>query len=780
MSEALGGEAPPPNPDDIQEGPAPSADQEDIITEAQTGIETANFKMNRLIDLGEIDEAFEWAAKLVQPLSTTELSPRKYYILYHVVSAHLIELSVTIQDPNRISDRQIAEQYEAVQYNHGALQRLYLMATIGPELSKRKVARIQEMFEDIVDMLRQAQDPVHALFLRHYILSVFKQSLPDHTPQDLERSLRFLMGNFAQMNRYWVRIADTAPASERFELSVLVGTNIQRLTSLRGVTLDLYSKAVLPFITKHVELCEDKMAQEFILQSIVHAFPEEYHIFTLEKLFAIFSRVEQGVKILFIVNQLLERLLNYVGDLIQSGQGKTMFVTIAKNIEELFNAEGHLALVDKFETLEKLVRFALKVSPEDIRNVKNLMKFTQYHIDLAIGDDVLTQPQPSAKLRQLIECPIATFTTGDSLYDLDHLPVLIKRLMPDDRRSLAATIANLFIHSDTRIRSLQEVRFILSLCVSLVREGPIKSCFYSLFHLIEGNGVIGTVSLLQELANAMDETDDVAADRAVLPIGFIVLRLLVEAEAEDRTKLVQFLVRYGQNARSRNPATTVFLYVEAAKVLETLPESEAAAAELADTAVQIWQEMTNVAAKQRLYNYLLQFMITSKAVDLALNAQLCNFASTYADFLESVKALSACAPLFWRADGRLQEAQNVQACLSKATKAAVTATDMRIVLEGLYIVMEWTAFCLVKQITLDQRWVNAFVGIIADKHQEVKSKGQSVEAIVSPTAAKSYANTVKFLTEKELVSFEAAIREGREGEAEDAHGEEDNGEEEDS
>jgi hypothetical protein len=442
-----------------------------------------------------------------------------------------------------------------------------------------------------------------------------------------------------------------------------------------------------------------------------------------------------------------------------------MFVTIAKNIEELFNAEGHLALVDKFETLEKLVRFALKVSPEDIRNVKNLMKFTQYHIDLAIGDATLPQPEPSAKLRQLIECPIATFTSGDAVYDLDHLPILIKRLLPDDRRSIAATIANLFVHSETRIRSLQEVRFILSLCVSLVKEGPIKSCFYSIFHLIEGDSLIGTVGLLQELANAMDETGDVPADHAVLPIGFIVLRLLVRADLEDRTKFVQFLVRYGQIARARNAVTAVFLYVETAKVLETLPDSEAAAAELADTAVQIWQEMTNVPAKQRTYNYLLQFVIASKAVDLALNAQLCNFASTYTDILESVRALSACAPLFWRADGRLQEAQNVQACLSKATKAAVTATDMRVVLEGLYIVMEWTAFCLVKQIALDQRWVNALVGLIADKHQEVKTKGQVVEAIVSPTAAKAYANTVKFLTEGQLVSFE----EGRE----DADGEED-------
>jgi hypothetical protein len=216
--------------------------------------------MNRAIDLGDIPDAFDWAARSVEPLAMTDLLPRQYYTLYHSVSTHLINLSVTLADPNRISDRQIAEEYEMIQYNSSALQHLYLLITIAPELPKRKIAQMQEMYEDVVEMLNQAQDPVHALFLRHFMLSAFKSTLPDHTPQDLERSLRFLMGNFAQMNRYWVRIAHTTPPDQHFELLVLVGTNIQRLTSLRGVTLELYAKAMPLFIIRHVELCEDEMA----------------------------------------------------------------------------------------------------------------------------------------------------------------------------------------------------------------------------------------------------------------------------------------------------------------------------------------------------------------------------------------------------------------------------------------------------------------------------------------------------------------------------------------
>ena len=214
------------------------------------------------------------------------------------------------------------------------------MIVLGPELPKRTTVKIIDIMDDLTHMLRQAQDPIRALFLRHFLLSVFKQCLPEDNSRDLERSLSFLLNNFSQMNRLWVRIAGIMAQdnrkSERAELSVLIGMNIQRISSLHGLSVDNYSQMVLPFITKHVELCEDEMAQEFILQSIVHAFPEEYHMATIDILFGVFGRVEQAVKILAIVNQLLERLVNYVGTSVDQAQGHQIFVTVAKNIEELF------------------------------------------------------------------------------------------------------------------------------------------------------------------------------------------------------------------------------------------------------------------------------------------------------------------------------------------------------------------------------------------------------------------------------------------------------------
>jgi hypothetical protein len=369
-----------------------------------------------------------------------------------------------------------------------------------------------------------------------------------------------------------------------------------------------------------------------------------------------------------------------------------MFITIAKNIEELFSAEGHLALVDKFETLEKLVRFALKINPEETKNVRNLLKFTEYHIELAIGSELLAQPLASEKLRLLISCPIATFKTGTAVFELEHLPRLMVRLLPVDRLSLANTICKLFLSSSTAISTDEQLDALFDILNPLLEETPVRTTFFAVFHLINGGSLVESMALFQRLANKIEQAPPAAADKAILPLGFCVLKFMPEAEPADLKKLVQFIAVYGKNAAARNPAVAVQLFVETARVLDTIEGTDDAAAELSATAIELWNSLGEVPSKQRLYPYLVQFVFGSRSVDLAVNPQLCNFASTFTDPLQAASALANCAPLFWRADGRCNEGDKVQACLAKATKLAATNSDLKVVLEGLYCILGWTAY----------------------------------------------------------------------------------------
>ncbi|OHT06048.1 hypothetical protein TRFO_05692 [Tritrichomonas foetus] len=746
-------------------------DQQKYVNESIERTQGFAFLMHRSLDQSDVDQAFQYASQIVEVLKTEGLNPRNYYTLYHVISQYLLELNDAISDRERFEDKVVCEQYETAQYHRCVLQRLYLMITAGPQLAARGYTRLVDVLDDLSEMIRQSQHVVHALFIRHFLLSVFKQHLADSTQQEMERSLHFLLHNFAQMNRMWVRIGDTidGKSDQRKELSVLIGMNLTRISSLKNLTPEGYKRIILPYVFKHVELCEDEVAQEFILQSIVHAFPEDFHILTIDQLFSVLGRVEQSVPVLNIVSQLLDRFLKYVGG-IEGELGNTVFVTIAKNIEELFNSENHLPLTAKFTTVEKLIRFALKLNPNDVRNVKNLFKFVDFHIDLAINDEPLAATDASAALRSCIEAPLKIFQTADQIYELEYLPILIKRLLPKDRYAVATFICQQFINSSTKIASLEKFKFFLSLTSSLVREGPGKSCFFSTFHLIDAGSVSATMSIIQELANAMDSVTNRAAERAIFPIGFKVIKLMHEADEEDLIKLVKFLAQYGKNSAERNPNTALMLFIEAAKTLDNL-EYEAEANELADLAIEFYSQIQKPSVKYSTFMYLLQFIISSKKIDLSLNSQLCSLAANFTDPLQSTNVFLNCANLFWRSDRRLNEAKNVQACLSKASKAAATCQNSAVSLEGLYLVFSFSAYFLYKKVQIEQKWVSALVSLINERHKDIKEKGQTIETVLSKSVSAMYTNTVRFIQEHNLVD-DAGDNEGwidEENEEEEVH-----------
>lgn len=62
-------------------------------------------------------------------------------------------------------------------------------------------------------------------------------------------SIDFVLMNFAEMNKLWVRMQHQGHSRdrerrerEREELRILVGTNLVRLSQLESVTLDKYKK----------------------------------------------------------------------------------------------------------------------------------------------------------------------------------------------------------------------------------------------------------------------------------------------------------------------------------------------------------------------------------------------------------------------------------------------------------------------------------------------------------------------------------------------------------
>eukprot|EP00967_Tisochrysis_lutea_P058205 scaffold73953_cov32-Tisochrysis_lutea.AAC.15 len=134
---------------------------------------------------------------------------------------------------------------------------------------------------DLGEMCRGVQHPVRGLFLRYYLLQVVKDKLPD-VGSDVggdggsrPDSIDFILANFGEMTKLWVRMQHQGPIQdrekremERTELKVLVGANLERLSTLEGMTLSLYSSHVLPPLLEQVINCKDGLAQAYLLECI--------------------------------------------------------------------------------------------------------------------------------------------------------------------------------------------------------------------------------------------------------------------------------------------------------------------------------------------------------------------------------------------------------------------------------------------------------------------------------------------------------------------------------
>lgn len=157
---------------------------------------------------------------------------------------HLIDY---LLETHQAGKHHLGDLYELVQYASSIVPRLYLMTIVGSiYLSVDDAPPVAEVMSDMMEMTRGVQHPIRGLFLRHYLGGMTRDFLPRNADH-LSATIQFILTNFAEMNKLWVRLQhmghtrDRAKRdSERKELGTLVGTNLVRLSQLEGVDLEMY------------------------------------------------------------------------------------------------------------------------------------------------------------------------------------------------------------------------------------------------------------------------------------------------------------------------------------------------------------------------------------------------------------------------------------------------------------------------------------------------------------------------------------------------------------
>ena len=218
---------------------------------------------------------FSHSSTLVSELRTSSLGPKQYYELYMAVFDALRHLSVYLRESHPVNH--LADLYELVQYAGNIVPRLYLMITVGTVYMGIEDAPVKEIMKDMMEMSRGVQHPIRGLFLRYYLSGQARDSMPtgsgDGPEGNLQDSISFILTNFVEMNKLWVRLQHQGHSrereqrtKERQELQLLVGTNLVRLSQL--VDLETYKTVILQPLLEQVVQCRDVLAQEYLLEGL--------------------------------------------------------------------------------------------------------------------------------------------------------------------------------------------------------------------------------------------------------------------------------------------------------------------------------------------------------------------------------------------------------------------------------------------------------------------------------------------------------------------------------
>ena len=120
-------------------------------------------------------------------------------------------------------------------------------------------APVKEVMKDMLEMCRGVQHPLRGLFLRYYLMQSSREHLPvgdsDGPEGNLQVSIDFIITNFIEMNKLWVRLQHQGHSrdrekrtQERKELQIVVGSTLVGLSQLDGIDKNYYRKSILPAI----------------------------------------------------------------------------------------------------------------------------------------------------------------------------------------------------------------------------------------------------------------------------------------------------------------------------------------------------------------------------------------------------------------------------------------------------------------------------------------------------------------------------------------------------
>ena len=495
------------------------ADEGRCLQETSAAVHLKAEKLRKALDKDNLNEAIKFAADVAAELRSNSailLSPKAYYGVYLSVCDELRVLEQHAMESAR-RNSPIRELYERVQETPLVLPRLYLLITTGSVFVKSMQSPAKDVLTDLVRMCAGVQHPQRGLFLRAYLSQMMKDKLPDcgihptdHISDEEKKngtvydSIDFVIINFTEMNRLWVRMQrDCSPKEmelreqERLELRLLVGGNIATLSRLVGSNLEIYKERVLPKILKQIVDCQDAIAQEYLSDCVAQAFPDEFQLETLEEFMKTCGKLVKGVNIRTILVSMIDRLTKYAesseeaAEFSRSSGAFNVFHYELPRIIERQNTS--LVLNDRLKIYRSLMSFVLKSEADRMDYVDVVLNFCvmdiekYLHTDSNERDGVIRLRRSSEKTNGqlkylnaedealamgILSMPVTIYDNVASVLKLEKFVVLQRCLRYSNQKSLAAKLLSSTSGHTPCIGDVKTLQKLFHYVAPLVRDHP--------------------------------------------------------------------------------------------------------------------------------------------------------------------------------------------------------------------------------------------------------------------------------------------------------------------
>uniref|UniRef100_A0A0N5AF59 Vacuolar protein sorting-associated protein 35 n=1 Tax=Syphacia muris TaxID=451379 RepID=A0A0N5AF59_9BILA len=757
-----------------------STEQEKILSEAEQVVKTEAFEMKRCLDKGLLMDALKHATQILSELRTGALTPKYYYRL-HVDAMNQLQHLETHLTEEYEKGKKIAELYESVQYASSIIPRLYLLVTVGVVYIKAEGASPREILKDLVEMCRGVQHPLRGLFLRSYLLQCTRNLLPD-LPEDaaddkgnVNDAIDFIMLNFSEMNKLWVRMQHQGPSKEkdkrereRRELRVLVGTNLVRLSQLDHLDIDIYKKTVLPGILEQSVSCKDPISQEYLMECVIQVFPDEYHLATLHEFLNACSELHQGVQIKNVLIALIDRLAIYA----TSEHGKIpddipLFDIFSKQVESVISSRNGMPTEDIVALQMALVNFALKCYPNNPDYADTVFKstssiFAQLNISRVSHNDAVGR-----ELLKLLKIPVEDYDDAVRLLELAHYSLVLNLLNYKGRTQATSFVLQNMVENDTILSSLEVLEKFLLIAEPLLvdqddqPEGLEKTEDFAeeqtlvarIVNLIHAETADQQFIMLKTIRKQFGSGGNHRIKYTLPPLVFAVYQLALSFATENRndTKYCEKLHKMfvfcmhtvdALVTSAKLAELPIRLYLQGALVVGQIDfsERETIAYEYVSKAFSLYEEelsdsRAQFAAISLLTGTLEKLHCFTEENHEPLRMQCAHASAKLFKKPDQCRAVCSVAHLFWSGQstetkGPMKDGVQVVSCLKKALKVALQCLDQVVQIQlYIHILNHYLYFFEEKCDSITVETLNQVIGKVRDSIMKLESSADNSQII---------------------------------------------------